>query len=84
MVGNPPATAGAAISIPGSERCPGGGNAICSSFLAGKSHGQRSLAGYSLWGGKESDVTEQLSMYMYNIHVVSYIYIRHKYIVSYI
>ena len=29
----------------------------------------------SLWGGKESDVTEQLSMYMYNIYVVSYIYI---------
>ena len=24
-------------------------------------HGQRSLAGYSPWGGKESDMTEQLS-----------------------
>ena len=24
-------------------------------FLPGKSHGQRSLAGYSLWGHKESD-----------------------------
>ena len=30
-------------------------------FLPGKSHGQRSLAGYSLWGRKESDMTEQLS-----------------------
>ena len=24
-------------------------------FLSGKSHGQRSLVGYSLWGHKESD-----------------------------
>ena len=29
-------------------------------FLAGKSHGWRSLAGYSPWGCKESDMTEQL------------------------
>ena len=28
-------------------------------FLPGKSHGQRSLAGYSPWGHKESDTTEQ-------------------------
>ena len=27
-------------------------------FLPGKSHGQRSLAGYSLWGHKELDMTE--------------------------
>ena len=27
-------------------------------FLPGKSHGQRSLAGYSTWGCKESDTTE--------------------------
>ena len=30
-------------------------------FLAGKSHGQMSLAGYSPWGHKESDTTEQLN-----------------------
>ena len=30
-------------------------------FLPGESHGQRSLAGYSLWGCKESDMTQQLS-----------------------
>ena len=30
-------------------------------LLPGKSHGQRSLAGYSSWGGKESDMTEQLN-----------------------
>ena len=28
-------------------------------FLFGKSHGQRSLTGYSSWGGKESDTIEQ-------------------------
>ena len=36
-----------------------------SSILAwGKSHGQRSLVGYSLWGLRESDTTEQ-QPYMY-------------------
>ena len=28
------------------------------SILAGESHGQRSLVGYSPWGHKESDTTE--------------------------
>ena len=27
-------------------------------FLPGESYGQRSLAGYSPWDGKESDMTE--------------------------
>ena len=27
-------------------------------FLPGESHGQRSLAGYSLWGYEESDMTD--------------------------
>ena len=31
-----------------------------SSILAGESHGQRSLVGYSPWGRKESDMTERL------------------------
>ena len=30
-------------------------------FLPGKFHGQKSLMGYSSWGGKELDITEQLS-----------------------
>ena len=30
-------------------------------FLPGKFHGQRRLAGYSLWGHKESDMTERLN-----------------------
>ena len=29
--------------------------------LPGKSHGQRSLAGYSPWGHRELDVTEELN-----------------------
>ena len=33
-------------------------------FLSGESHGQRSLAGYSPWGCKESGMTERLSTYM--------------------
>ena len=32
-------------------------------FLPGKSHGQRSLVGYSPWGRKESDMTEQLHFF---------------------
>ena len=32
-----------------------------SSIHAGKSHGQRSLAGYSAWGCKEPDTTERLT-----------------------
>ena len=31
-------------------------------FLPGESHGQRSLAGYSPWGGKESGMAEQLTL----------------------
>ena len=30
-------------------------------FLPGKSHGQRSLAGYSSWGHKESDTTSKVN-----------------------
>ena len=30
-------------------------------FLPGETHGQRSLAGYSPWGHKESDMTEGFS-----------------------
>ena len=34
--------------------------AIHSSTIAWKSHGQKSLVGYSPWGRKESDTTERL------------------------
>ena len=32
-------------------------------LLPGEFHGQRSLAGHSLWGHKESDMTEQLTLF---------------------
>ena len=34
-------------------------------LLPGKSHGQRSLVGYSLWGRKESDTTERLHFHFH-------------------
>ena len=40
-------------------------------FLPGKSHGQRSLVGYSSWGHKESDKTEQLSTILHRNEMVS-------------
>ena len=55
-------------SIPGSERSPGEGNSQPTPvFLTGKSHGWRSLVGYSPWGRKESDTTERL-----HFHFVSF------------
>ena len=47
-------------SIPGLGRSPGGEPTPV--FLPGESHGQRSLAGYSLWGHKESGTTERLRL----------------------
>ena len=49
--------------IPGSRRSPGGGNGNTHTpvFLPGESYGQRSLAAYSSWGYKKSDMTERLS-----------------------
>ena len=46
-------------SIPGLGRSPGGGhgNPLKCSCLENP-HGQRGLAGYSLWGCKELDTTE--------------------------
>ena len=60
VVKNYPANAGDMGSVSESERSPGKekGN-FTPVFLPGKSHGQRSLAGFSLWGHKESDTTEQ-------------------------
>ena len=49
-------------SIPGLGRSPGEGNDNpLQQFLRGKFHGQRRLAGYSLWGHKELDMTEWLT-----------------------
>ena len=65
MVKNMPASAGDVrdlSSVPGLGRSSGGGhgNPLQYSCLENP-HGQRSLAGYSPWDRKESDMTEQLS-----------------------
>ena len=38
-------------------------------FLPGEFHGQRSLAGYSPWGHKELDMTEQLTLSLFSFLV---------------
>ena len=54
-------------SIPGLGRSPreGKGNPLRSVFLPGEFHGQRSLAGYSPWGRKESDTTDRLTLSLF-------------------
>ena len=56
MVENLPASAGDMNLVPGLGISPevGNGNPLLV-FLPGKFHGERLLAGYSPWGGKESD-----------------------------
>ena len=56
------------------ERSPGEGRAWQPTpvFSPGKSHGQRSLAGYSALGHKESDTTKQLTFSL-SFHRYSYI-----------
>ena len=61
MMKNLPANAGDPGSIPGLGRFPGERNGYplpTPVFLLGEFHGQRSLAGYSPWGHKESDMTQ--------------------------
>ena len=47
-------------SIPGLGRSSGEGWQPIPVFLPGKSHGRRSVVGYSPWGRKELDATERL------------------------
>ena len=63
VVKNPPVNAGdtgdTGGSVPGSGRCPGGGNGNpLQYFLLRKSHGQSSLVVHIPWGRKESDMIE--------------------------
>ena len=46
----------------GQEDSPEKGKATHSSILPGEFHGQRNLMGYSPWGYKESDTTEQFKL----------------------
>ena len=48
----------------------GNGNPLQCPCL-GAFYGQRSLAGYSPWGRKESDTSERLSTHMYLVQVLS-------------
>ena len=59
--------------IPGLGRSPGEGhgNPLQYSCLE-KPHGQRSLVGYSPWGHKESDTTEQLSAAQHSTKVTGW------------
>ena len=60
-VKNPPAVRETSVRSLGWEDPLEKGLATLSSILAWKSHGQRSLAGYSPWGRKESSTTERLT-----------------------
>ena len=52
-------------SIPGLGRFPGEGHGNPSQYSCLENpHGQRSLVGYSPWGCKKSDTTEQLSKHI--------------------
>ena len=68
-------------SVPGWGRAPGGRNGqkkkkderkkrqlLTPVFLPRESRGQESQVGYSPWGHKESDMTEQLSTH---VHIAS-------------
>ena len=80
VVKNLPASAGGARdvgSIPASGRSPGIGSGNPLQYSTpGKSHGQRNLVGYSPWGCKELDTTEDacnIDIYVF-IHISTYIY----------
>ena len=63
MVKNPSANAGDVRevgSIPGSGRSLGGGHGNLPQYSCLENPMDRSLVGYSPWGRKESDTTEQL------------------------
>ena len=67
-------------SIPGLGKSHGGrhGNSLQYSYLENP-HRQRSLAGYSPWGHKESDTTEQLHWFLllilyYTLHTIILMY----------
>ena len=58
MVKNLPAMWETRVQALGQEDLLVKGMVLALLFLPGKSHGQRSLMGYSPWGHKEVDMTE--------------------------
>ena len=75
----PSANAGDTSSIPGSGRSPEEGNGNLLQYSR-KSHGHRSLAGYSPQGSKESDTTEQLNSN--NTNTVTHAILSHEKIIG--
>ena len=58
------------IMVPSSGRSPGEGRRQATPvLLPGKSHGRRSLVGYSPWGCKESDTTERLHFHCHSLAI---------------
>ena len=49
-------------------------------FLLGKFHGQRSLAGYSPWGLRESDMTERHSSPSFYFEILTVGFIGQSYL----
>ena len=61
MVKNPPANAGDGSGDPWVRKITWGRKwQLTPVFLLGKSHGQKTLVGYSPWGHQELDTVEQL------------------------
>ena len=76
MVKNPPANTLDMGSIPGSRISPGEGNGNSTPvFLSAKSHGQRSLEGYSPWGCKKVRHDLTTKQQQIDIDIGIYIYI---------
>ena len=75
MVKNPPAMQGHPSSIPGSGRSPGEGNAYPFQYscLENPMGRERSLAGYSPSGHKESDITEQVTLSLFTISLIDFL-----------
>ena len=69
VVKNLPVNTGAtrdSVSIPGSRRAPGRRNSNPPQYSClDNPHKQRNLVGYSSWDCNESDMTERLSMQVY-------------------
>ena len=74
-VNNLPLTQETWVGFQGREDTLENGMTAHSSILAGEFRGQRSLVGYSLWGHRESDVTERLTLSLPHRLFDVYIYI---------
>ena len=64
-------------SIPGRSPGKGHGNPL-QYYCLENPHGQRSLVGYSPWGCKESDITEQLSTHSTSVNHFSHLSMPHS------